>query len=164
MVDNEALANMMNGYARVPEVLEHKIVVRSLRWSLHVLEFGWLLRPLSGTRGLVQHVTRDFNRAADSWANYALANGDYRDLSPFPLASADCALVLSTDGACPGNPGKGAAAACLHVLFQGVLFPVGVQCLRLGYTTSFQAELVAASVGIRLLTDWCIFNGVCRSE
>jgi hypothetical protein len=163
IIDNEALANMVNGFAATPDILEQKLVVRSLRWNFHVLEHVWMMRPMRGTRGLVQHVTRDFNRAADAWANYALANGDFRDLSAFPVASADCALVLSTDGACPGNPGMGAAAACLHVLFQGCMFPVAVQCLRLGFTTSFQAELEAASVGVRLLTDWCIFNGVCRS-
>jgi hypothetical protein len=163
IIDNEALANMLNGYAMAPSVLEHKLVVKSLRWNLHVLEHCWMFRPMSGTRGLVQHVTRDFNRAADAWANYALSHGEYSDLSPFPLASADCAVVLSTDGACPGNPGLGAAAACVHVLFQGVMFPVAVQCLRLGRTTSFQAELEAASLGIRLLVDWCLFNGTCRS-
>jgi hypothetical protein len=162
LTDNQTLADMINGRAALPREPDVCWAIKSLRWSAHVLQYAWCFKTSIGQHGLAQFVTRDMNQAADAWANFALRNGDYEDMSMFPLAS-DCAIVLCTDGACPGNPGRGAAAACVFVLFQNLLFPVAVHCVQLGLTTSFRAEAEAACLGHSLLARWCVSNGLCRS-
>jgi hypothetical protein len=143
-------------------VVEFMPFVKSLRWSLYAFEFQWKFACMNSESDILVHRLRHFNSVSDHFANHVLDSSQVWiesflcDALPDPNAS----IVLSSDGACRGNPGPGSASAVIHVLEHGVLRLVSHRSIQLGRVTNNQAEYEGACLAHSLLIDWSIRAGL----
>ena len=138
--------------------------VHYLRWGFHVFQQVWKFSPPVGYAHCIVHKRRHLNSYADWLANRALdTNSVLSGFRRLLLYSGDC-VVLSTDGACRGNPGLSSAAACLQLFREGELIGALAWCAcPLGESTNVHAEFESACLGVRLVASWCFYSGICDS-
>lgn len=132
-----------------------------MRWGSHVLQHVWKSSPPNGYAHCMEHKRWHLYTYADWLANRALdvnkVLSGFRNISVY---SGDC-LVLSSDGACRGNPGLASAAACVQLFRDGELIGVLARCATpLGVTTNVHSEFEAACLGVRLVAAWCFSKEV----
>jgi hypothetical protein len=90
-----------------------------LRWMSHLLVHHCKVLKWDGFDTLWIHHQRCFNGRADLLANIALdANCGCYYFKPGGVFSPGCRLMLSCDGACRSNPGRGSSASVLWLCSQ----------------------------------------------
>jgi hypothetical protein len=153
--DNEALVLAARGH---PVALDYRPYSEFLRWSLHALHI-WGFRPLCGADSLIVHRKREDNTLADMLANVAVSSAWSAIHSCIAVVPGD-ALVLSSDGACKGCPGRAGSAAALSLYRNGLSTVLATAGVNLPHSISAIAEFEAACLAIHLLISWLISAGV----
>ena len=126
--------------------------VAYLRWMSHLLASHCRSRRWEGFDTFWIHQQRRFNGHADLLANIALDSKcgcDY--FKPRVVFSPDCRLILSCDGACLGNPGRGSSASVLWLCTQQYCDIIAFGNTVADLTTSVQAEFNVACLAIQLV-------------
>jgi ribonuclease HI len=182
--DNDQIVQQVAGHWDISPA--YLCWIRALRWSNHVLRDVLRVKPWMREHvqlDLLRHTRRECNVAADFVANFVLdREEDVHVSGSLPIdVKFNLNLVLWSDGASRGNPGKASAAAVLCVVHSesdlsvsavhDAFFTnnpnanlkcsiVAVKGVFLGVATSVQAEAEAACLGRRLLVDWLIESQV----
>ena len=180
IVDNMQVSQYCSGLWNCAADSPFAPYVHFLRWSCHALEHCWKFLPTEGSSKFIVHRPRSLNSCANELANQVLDSSEgilnlFRlhevidDLDSLVQLHEDGVrfnpsvfLMLSSDGACRGNPGTSSAAACLHLYipeFNSIL--VGRWGIPVGFSTNVHAEFESACLAVRLLLIWCAHAGMC---
>ena len=95
---------------------------------------------------------------ADWLANRILDLGipEIRGMQPNIVLTPGCRVLITSDGACRGNPGLASAAAIIQLMSPCNKLRVAAWCtISLGVSTSVHAEFESAILGQRLFVDMC---------
>ena len=159
IVDNQALANIVNGRQKLGESPLTAVFKRFIRACTAIFKHQYY--PQTNIGDMVQWRSRDFNQQADHIANVTLdtQSGQYYcDKTVMREAKeAKANFLIFSDGGYRSSIPCSVGAYIIYAVFDNYTRPVVAQGIILrGYTGSFPAEAVALETAASNLISWLL--------